>query len=73
MKGRIRAFLSARRDDGRDLARTMPEAFGKLPICPWCEVPVRDDDTIQVRAGVVWHAACKDRFDAVQRRARGNQ
>lgn len=40
-----------------------------LTICPWCREPVLDDDTIQSRDGVVWHAACKDRYDTAKRRS----
>ena len=42
-----------------------------LTICPWCREPVMEDDTIQERAGVTWHASCKDRFDTANRNRRG--
>jgi hypothetical protein len=41
--------------------------------CPWCLKAVLDDDTIQVKDGVTWHARCKDLHDSAERsrRAKG--
>jgi hypothetical protein len=35
--------------------------------CPWCMGMVEDDDTIQEKDGVVWHARCKDLHDQRER------
>lgn len=35
--------------------------------CPWCLKPVYDDDTVQEKDGVVWHARCKDQHDTQER------
>lgn len=39
-------------------------------ICPYCKKIVTDDQTIQEKDGVVYHAACKDRLDAAIRNQR---
>ena len=36
--------------------------------CPWCLKHIYDDDTIQEKDGVTWHASCKDAHDAATRR-----